>query len=350
MEDFKTRRNARRVAAASRSERREAELRKRRAIAKRAARLKAAEAAKSEGDTPARRTAPSRQARTERPARPSARVAKAKAAKRQQLAANRVAALRRKAGEEVIDTLVETYSDLAGPTGTPVEVANEMAELLETSIDAIVDAVLDESDTAEEAEEAVEEFAFEANKRRQAKVTARRRALAKRRAAAKRRIEATKKADIQGGPHSTTSATDEAERKPDTVVDVEADAYNEDSEADAADRPTDVNDGGQDGSAVTTESLDALSSTAALLDVVSFVEDREQAGLSKRADRMKEIARFEKMPSEIFNAHRDAFSEFRQASKAPEAPVRKRVANTGRVPSLGRSASTGNDSDFLTFL
>lgn len=144
----------------------------------------------------------------------------------------------------------------------------------------------------------------------------------------------------------------------------------------AADTPTTVNDGGQPASAVTTETTTVITPSqdttgpddtttvlhsskdvkARIFDIFSFVEEREQIGLSQRNERMAQISRFEGMTDEQLAGYIEATREFaqvaqRQASRRVTVAGRARGDDPrlgGRVPDLGRLASTvAGDDDPL---
>lgn len=102
-----------------------------------------------------------------------------------------------------------------------------------------------------------------------------------------------------------------------------------------------------------------------LFDILAFVERREQLGLSKRATRVAEIARFERMTDEQLGAYKSATEEFAVSPQAQRVARRTPVGRTAgagntaveRVPALGQaplsySASSADETgdDYLAFL
>jgi hypothetical protein len=88
-----------------------------------------------------------------------------------------------------------------------------------------------------------------------------------------------------------------------------------------------------------------VDKSARLMQVFTFVEEREQLGLCHRADRVKEIARFERMPDAEFAGWMAATAEMKNSQlHTAGRRISVRTANTetsqlsGRVPDFGRVA------------
>lgn len=166
---------------------------------------------------------------------------------------------------------------------------------------------------------------------------------------------------VEGDPHGGIS--EEVLNKGVEQVDVEAIEHNHEPDAGTIDQVSDIE---QIDHAKETPGFGGTSTVSnradRLFDVFAFVERREELGLSKKATRLAEIARFERMSDEQLEAYKQATDEFAQAParRSARRVVRTVSAEGGapeRFPALGQAsfahtASTedADGDDYLAFL